>query len=358
MGLIVQDRLTLNGTDWSNLYHLDYSGGCGGEYLTELIADKAGAPFEKPTLTNYEIKDSIGSQYATPHIYDYSEPFLLKGHYDTDLHSISTWGMNIKLWDYFRFDIKRHLDHLNGDATRVLHFPKHVDKIKIAREHRCTASLIVRTHYAKRDYEQFEGMKSLWMYPATQSGIVSVRMFLRRHLKAMDNFEQDRVKNRLGDKMFEWFKKRYDSGTGIYYHWQLEQALRNKNKFYNNEDIDGSFEDIVDTFMGTHSDIKVSEFRIHKRTDKDFGDVFEWKLNRLQNFINATEWLFGFSEDPFNIVEKVTGFNIKSDLVHSWQQDNIRVIQNAGMKFDSTQEECKDFILNYYKNNNIKVKVE
>ena len=28
----------LNGTDWSNLYHVDYSGGTGGEKLAESIA--------------------------------------------------------------------------------------------------------------------------------------------------------------------------------------------------------------------------------------------------------------------------------------------------------------------------------
>ena len=33
----------LNGTDWSNLYHVDYSGGTGGEKLAESIATKVNA---------------------------------------------------------------------------------------------------------------------------------------------------------------------------------------------------------------------------------------------------------------------------------------------------------------------------
>ena len=33
----------LNGTDWSNLYHVDYSGGTGGERLAEAIATKVNA---------------------------------------------------------------------------------------------------------------------------------------------------------------------------------------------------------------------------------------------------------------------------------------------------------------------------
>ena len=76
--------INLNGYDWSNLYHVDYSGGSGGEYLTELIANKAGAKAssmikDTPEGKNYEIMDSINNQYATPHIHDYAEPFLLKG---------------------------------------------------------------------------------------------------------------------------------------------------------------------------------------------------------------------------------------------------------------------------------------
>ena len=32
--------INLNGYDWSNLYHVDYSGG-GGEYLSELIGQRS-----------------------------------------------------------------------------------------------------------------------------------------------------------------------------------------------------------------------------------------------------------------------------------------------------------------------------
>ena len=33
------DPITLNGYDWSNLYHIEYSGGTGGEKLAETIAN-------------------------------------------------------------------------------------------------------------------------------------------------------------------------------------------------------------------------------------------------------------------------------------------------------------------------------
>jgi|TARA_B100000282_G_scaffold61471_1_gene41208 hypothetical protein len=354
--------INLNGYDWSNLYHVDYSGGSGGEYLTELIANKAGAKAssmikDTPEGKNYEIMDSINNQYATPYIHDYAEPFLLKGHYNIDTHDIRTMGMNIKLWDYYRFEIKRHLNNLNDpehNPERVKSFPTQVEKINIARMHRCTHPLIVRTHYNKRDYEQLKGIKSLWMYPATHSQLVAVRMFLRRHLNSLLSFDKHRTQERLGEHMFEWFKKRYDSGTGIYYQWQLEQALKNKDKFYNNEDFDSSFKNLVDTFMDEQSDFKVKEFRIYNDINKDP----KWRLNRFENFINATDWVFGFDEEPFNVVKKVTGFNIRSELVQEWQDKNKSQLTDLGIKFTATQEECKDFILNYYKNNNIKVKID
>ena len=352
--------INLNGLDWSNLYHIDYSGGCGGEYLTELIAKEAGAithiPEANNTLErkNYEIMDSISNQYATPFIYDYSEPFLLKGDYHIDTHDIRTMAMNIKLWDYFRFDIKKHLYHLNGDDRIIESFPTQEEKINIARKHRCTHALIVRTHSLNRDYEQLEGIKSLWMYPATLSGLVAVRMFLRRHLNSLVSLDHFRLKERLGEHMFEWFKKRYDSGTGIYYHWQMEQAYRNKDKFYANEDFDGSFKGLVEYFLKENSNIEIQQFRIINNINKNFI----WRLNRTQNFINATDWLFGFDDEPFNVVKRVTGFNIRSELVQEWQDKNKSLLSDLGIKFNATQKECKDFILNYYKNNNIKVKID
>ena len=51
--------INLNGYDWSNLYHVDYSGGSGGEYLTELIANKAGAKATSVIKDTPEGKNSL-----------------------------------------------------------------------------------------------------------------------------------------------------------------------------------------------------------------------------------------------------------------------------------------------------------
>jgi len=62
------DSITLNGYDWSNLYHIDYSGGTGGEKLAETIANIVHAQSNVDWRTgeegtaNYGVEDSVFNQ--------------------------------------------------------------------------------------------------------------------------------------------------------------------------------------------------------------------------------------------------------------------------------------------------------
>ena len=94
--------ITLNGHDWSNLYHVEYSGGTGGEKLAETIANIVHAQSNvdwragEEGTANYGLKDSFFNQYTQPYIFDYTKPYLL---YDgiTDNHDIHKLASNLKL---------------------------------------------------------------------------------------------------------------------------------------------------------------------------------------------------------------------------------------------------------------------
>ena len=60
-------EITLNGTDWSNLYIIDYAGGCGGEVMCDLISDKVDAQFSIPKSSTQSFAiDSFDNLYITP----------------------------------------------------------------------------------------------------------------------------------------------------------------------------------------------------------------------------------------------------------------------------------------------------
>ena len=101
------DSITLNGYDWSNLYHIEYSGGTGGEKLAETIASIVNAQSNVDWRTgeegtaNYGVEDSFFNQYTQPNVFDYTKPYLL---YDglTDNHDVNQLASNLKLLRYYR----------------------------------------------------------------------------------------------------------------------------------------------------------------------------------------------------------------------------------------------------------------
>ena len=101
------DSITLNGYDWSNLYHIEYSGGTGGEKLAETIASIVNAQSNvdwtsgEEGTANYGVEDSFFNQYTQPNIFDYTKPYML---YDglTDNHDIYQFASNLKLLRYYR----------------------------------------------------------------------------------------------------------------------------------------------------------------------------------------------------------------------------------------------------------------
>jgi len=338
----------LNGTDWSNLYHVDYSGGTGGERLAEAIATKVNAGDFLVEYNhginheniNYGIKDSFFNQYTQPTVYTHASPFLLyQG--SIDEHKMHEVASNLKLLRYYRPEIE-----LLGlpEPINPAKLPTEYEKELAIKVHRDHANLILRTHKFPRHWEVLDGIKSIYMYPSRQTHIITLRMFLRRWLNQKD-LEQERIHSLLGDEMYKWFTEKFKSDDG-YYAWQIELALKNIDNFYNGKDFRTDWEYFVDKWIVDHPN--------HLETDWFVRDLD--KFDRRKKLIDPYDWCFGETNDVFVHIRNILGLDLMSPELERWQIKNKNEIENQGI---SIEEEdplvCREFIINYFHNKGLKV---
>lgn len=350
---------SLNGTDWSNIYHVDYSGGSGGEKLAETIARKVNAEnfsvdynHGQIDVKNYGIKDSFLNQYTQPTVYNYTLPFLLyPGNIDD--HTMYEVGSNLKLLRYYRPEI---IKTYNSEPTKL---PTEDDKRSMVKIHRDHSSLILRTHMWSRHWEALSGMKSLYMYPTRQTHIITLRMFLRRWFNRKD-LAQEKVHQLLGDEMYKWFTEKYKSDDG-YYAWQIETALKNIDNFYNGMDFRTDWENFVDSWISEHTFILYprgidEEFYKTVPLTEQFFSIDLENYNRRKKLIDPYDWCFGDTNDVFINIRNAIGLDLMSSDVERWQIENRKEIENQGI---SIEEEdplvCREFIINYFHNKGLKI---
>ena len=335
------ESITLNGYDWSNLYHIEYSGGTGGEKLAETIASIVNAQSNvdwtsgEEGTANYGVEDSFFNQYTQPNIFDYTKPYML---YDglTDNHDVHQFASNLKLLRYYR----KECDLLkNGvDVAPVSDDEKH----SVVANNREQSNLVLRTHYILRDYEQLKGMNSLYLYPLKNTQILTLRMFLRRWLNRK-NLEQERIQQILGDEMFKWFLEKYKSDDG-YYSWQIEIALKNKENFYQGKEFYTDFETFIDVWNHKH------------RNFGDLGREQDYTKARERRLIDAFDWCFGDDESVFNKIKNDIGINVGTNEVKLWQIKNKKDIEDKGISiYEEDPLVIKNYLLNYYGVNGLKV---
>ena len=332
----------LNGTDWSNLYHVDYSGGSGGEKLAETIATKVNAGDFLVEYNhginhkdiNYGIKDSFFNQYTQPTVYAHAVPFLLY-HGSIDEHTMHEMASNLKLLRYYRPDIE-------NESTE--NFPTEDDKVSVVKSHRDHANLILRTHKFPKHWEVLDGMKSIYMYPSRQTHIITLRMFLRRWFNQKD-LEQEKIHQLLGDEMYKWFVEKYKSDDG-YYAWQIEIALKNIDNFYNGKDFRTDWEYFVDKWIVDHPN--------HLETDWFTKDLDRY--NRRKKLVDPFDWCFADTNDVFINIRNIIGLDLMSSDIERWQIENRKEIENQGINIHEEDPlVCRDFIINYYHNNGLKI---
>ena len=335
----------INGTDWSNLYHVDYSGGSGGERLAEAVATKVNAGDFLVEYNhgignenkNYGIKDSFFNQYTQPTVYDYTHPFVLYPGV-IDEHTMHETACNLKLLRYYRPEIKKLY---NSESSKL---PTEEEKHLAVKIHRDHANLILRTHKFPKHWEVLDGMKSIYMYPIRQTHIITLRMFLRRWFNKKD-LVQEKIHQLLGDEMYKWFVEKYKSDTG-YYSWQIEIALKNIDNFYNGKDFRTDWEYFVDKWIVDHPN--------HLETEWFTG--YSDRYNRRKKLIDPFDWCFGDTNDVFINIRNIIGLDLMSSDIQRWQIENRKEIENQGINIHEEDPlVCRDFIINYYHNNGLKI---
>jgi len=335
------DSITLNGYDWSNLYHIDYSGGTGGEKLAETIANIVHAQSNVDWRTgeegtaNYGVEDSFLNQYTQPSVFDYTKPYLL---YDGLIvnHDINQLASNLKLLRYYR---KECLELEKGKETRTV---SDDEKQSVIINNREQSNLVLRTHHLLREYEQLENINSLYLYPLKNSQILTLRMFLRRWLNRK-NLEQERIEPLLGKEMFKWFLEKYKADDG-YCAWQIEIALANRELFYQGKEFRTDFEFFIDDWNRTHDNF--GTLKIEK----------DYVINRERKLIDAFDWCFGDNESIFNQIKNMININVGTNEVRLWQIQNKKDIEDKGISiYEEDPLVIKNYLLNYYGVNGLKV---
>jgi len=178
-------EITLNGTDWSNLYIIDYAGGCGGEMMCDLISDKVDAQFSIPKSSSQSFAiDSFDNLYVT-----YS---LVLVHADInqyrgykckesapELHSDETMKHNLKV----------NLIHRDKDISWKMGFSTEDERDSLVRNTHFTKNYILRSH-RNSDWSSFTNAKVIRIYPWTKSHLTQSLMFLKRWVSGHSYIEE------------------------------------------------------------------------------------------------------------------------------------------------------------------------
>jgi hypothetical protein len=178
-------EITLNGTDWSNLYIIDYAGGCGGEMMCDLISDKVDAQFSIPKSSSQSFAiDSFDNLYVTYSlVLVHADINQYRGYKcqesNTPFHSDETMKHNLKV----------NLIHRDKDISWKMGFSTEDERDSLVRNTHFTKNYILRSH-RNSDWSSFTNAKVIRIYPWTKSHLTQSLMFLKRWVSGHSYIEE------------------------------------------------------------------------------------------------------------------------------------------------------------------------
>lgn len=315
-------EITLNGTDWSNLYIIDYAGGCGGEKVGDFLSAKIDAEFTSPKtdISGCAI-DSFANMYITP-VLDlaFDDISLYRGYKGRETNAL------FHSEEMMKHNLKVNLIHRDKDMSHKMKFSTEDERDKLVNDSHFTKNYILRSH-RNIDWSSFTNAKVINIYPWSDSHITYSLMMLKRwvQLEPID-FINDLGKFMSIDAV-EWVKNNILSKTPeLIYQWQREVINTEGYKKLNWKSfVENSFENVqsYNHFSLTH------------------------------DAISPVELVFGTDESPIRIINDITGVDLTSDAIKKWQQGNIDLLAEHGISMTSNKEECVAYFKDYWNLNNI-----
>lgn len=308
-------EITLNGSDWSNLYIVDYAGGCGGEKMGDFISAKVDGQFTiTKTPTQDPAIDSFDNLYITPLLHLATDDInRYEGYMGKETNGL------FHSEEMMKHNLKVNLIHREGLVSGD-------DFDSLVRDTHFTKNYILRSH-RNIDWSSFTNAKIIRIYPSGGAHLTYSLMMLKRWV------EPDPVPIRqLGRFMsvdsLEWIQKNVFSKTpNSFYGWQRELVQRNN---LNNFSWSAFVEDGFNLAEGMGNTVKPSI--------KDISPV---------------EWVFGTDSSSIAMVKNATGVDITNSGIQDWQRGNIDILAEHGISMNSTKEECIAYFKDYWNLNDI-----
>jgi len=313
-------EITLNGTDWSNLYIIDYAGGCGGEAMCDFLSEKIAAPFTSPKLAS-EIKssaiDSFDNLYISPAMRLFHQDDITQYRGYRGIESNALFHSE----EMMKHNLKVNLIHRDENMSQKMESSTEDERDSLIRSSHFDKNYILRSH-RNINWSSFTNAKVIRIYPWIDSHLTYSLMMLKRWVQSepIGNIK----KTTLSAGALPWIKSNILSKTpDLIYVWQLEVLNTGDYKKLNWE----SFVD--DSFMNAG------------------------KYKQTANSIPAAEWVYGTDDTPIRMVNDITGIDISTDTIKTWQRGNRDLLAEHGLSTTSTKEECIAYFKNYWNLNSI-----
>jgi hypothetical protein len=319
-------EITLNGTDWSNLYIIDYSGGSGGEKMCDFLSEKIDGQFTIPKSSDINgcAIDSFDNLYITPLLHLANDDINLYSGYNGKetnglFHSEDMMKHNLKVNLINRDkDIAWQMGVGTQDEIDTLVMDTHFSKNYILRSHRNIS------------WSSFTNAKVIRIYPWVDSHITYSLMMLKRWVQ-LDPILVSDLERFMSSDMAKWATDNILSKTpDKLYGWQRELIMTDNIQNFNW----GSFVDNSFKMAGTFEKLYRNE-------------------SILSQSVSPTEWVFGTGDTPRSTVNAITGIDIMSDDITEWQQSNIDLLSEHGISMNSTKEHCIAYFKDYWNLNSI-----
>lgn len=321
------EPLTLNGKDWSNLWHINYLGGCGGETLATWTA-------QYNDIDVYQYKDNT---YNSGFRDSYWDALLFYKHwpsdypesYNEDLESISPIIIQRKV------KILSYMAHLWGPelhtSTSYDSFEEFLQKINLLDWHDIVTTWttskkqMLVSHLVEQDFSRQTILKNsnlLRLLPESETAdpFITLLMFYKRYM--LEDWVQAEYVQYLDPEWKMLVENLKDLQNGVVYTWQRELIKNKKLKM--------SWQEYVDYIYNKRIPIK------------NFNNDY---------MVSGSEWVFGpLSANSKRKIETNLKISLSEFPLDEWQDKNNNIISQLGystsMSLTAVVEKLKDYYSN------------